>query len=120
MLVDRDPGNDDDRTERYALRRQSPRRALSDGPSLVDGCLRIGLVSDLRESWGNSVVAIEDWELWACANEMIRQHGEDATTRAAMRADELLEAGDRIGAATWKGIMDRIEELVAAPPERLN
>ena len=65
-------------------------------------------------------MSISEWELWACASQMIRRHGEDAATRAAMRADEPLEAGDRLGAATWKRIMDRIDELAAPPPERLN
>lgn len=65
-------------------------------------------------------MTIEERELWACAHEMIRQHGEDAATRAAMRCDELLEAGDRLGAVTWKRIMDRIEQLHAPPGDRLN
>ena len=32
---------------------------------------------------------LTDWELWACANECIRQYGFDATIHAAMRADEM-------------------------------
>lgn len=49
---------------------------------------------------------------------MIDQHGEDAGTRAAMWADELLEASDREGAATWKRIMDRIDQLGADGPTK--
>ena len=37
---------------------------------------------------------LSEWELWACANEMIKQHAFDAPIFAAMRADELLENAD--------------------------
>lgn len=52
-----------------------------------------------------------DWELWACANEMIRRHGADAAIHAAMKADELLEAGEHQGASTWRLIVHRVNEL---------
>ena len=39
------------------------------------------------------------------------QHGADAGLRAAERADQLLDAGDMIGAATWRRILKAIEEL---------
>lgn len=55
---------------------------------------------------------IADWELWACANEAIRQHGADASIFAAMRADELFEQGDEDGARTWRLIVDRIGQLL--------
>ena len=42
---------------------------------------------------------------------MIDQHGEDATLRAAQRADELLEGGDIDGAAVSRRILAAIEEL---------
>jgi len=42
---------------------------------------------------------------------MIDQHGKYAPLRAARRADELLEAGDIIGAATWQRILAGIREL---------
>ena len=35
-------------------------------------------------------MAIGNWEIWACAEELIRQHGEDAAVHAAMKADALL------------------------------
>lgn len=54
---------------------------------------------------------ISEWELWACANEMIRRYGEDAAIHAAMRADELLEAGEQQGSATWRLITHRVNEL---------
>ena len=56
---------------------------------------------------------LSDWELWACANEMIRQHREDAGIQAAMKADEMLARTDLEGARTWREIVRRIEQLNA-------
>ncbi len=55
---------------------------------------------------------MSEWELWGCANEYIRQHGFDAPILAAMRADELLEAGDLDGSKNWRLIIHRINELL--------
>lgn len=54
---------------------------------------------------------IPEWELWACANALMRQYGEDAAIHAAMRADALFEAGDDDGAATMRAIVRRIDQL---------
>jgi len=58
---------------------------------------------------------LSDWELWACANECIRQHGFDASIHAAMRADELDARCDLDGARNWRLIVDRIGQLLARP-----
>ena len=63
---------------------------------------------------------ISEWELWSCAEEMIRQHGFDAPIFAAMRADALLERGDQAGAATWRLIVHRANELLAAASDVVN
>jgi hypothetical protein len=63
---------------------------------------------------------LSEWELWACANEAVRQNGFDAPTYAAMRADELLGAGDLKGAQHWRLIVFRINELLAQPAARPN
>jgi hypothetical protein len=63
---------------------------------------------------------LSDWELWACANEAIRQHGLDAPIFAAMRADKLLEEGQIDGAANWRMIVTRINQLLARPPGLTN
>ena len=63
---------------------------------------------------------IAEWELWACADEMIRRHGADAAIEAAMKADELLEAGEIEGSRIWRLIMHRISELEAGPQTRPN
>ena len=39
-------------------------------------------------------------------------HGDEAPIHAAMRADELLDAGDMGGAATWRRIIEAMEELM--------
>lgn len=54
---------------------------------------------------------LSNWELWACASEMIRRHGADAAIHAAMRADKLFEANDDDGAAAWRAITNRIGSL---------
>ena len=59
-----------------------------------------------------------DINIYQTANELIKQHGEDAPIHAAMRADELLDAGDMDGQAVWKKILAAIEELQSKePPE---
>lgn len=55
--------------------------------------------------------SIDEREVWVCALETIRQHGDDAAVHAAMRADELLEAGKIDGAATWQRIIRAINAL---------
>ncbi len=46
----------------------------------------------------------------------MKQHGEDAPIHAAMRADELLEAGDLDGYAVWKRILKAVGELRRVEP----
>ena len=50
-------------------------------------------------------------DIYQTTNELIKQHGADAPIHAAMRADELLEAGDMDGQAVWKRILVAVEEL---------
>jgi hypothetical protein len=52
-------------------------------------------------------------DIFTSANELIKQHGEDAPIHAAMRHDELLEAGDMDGVAAWKRILKAIDELLS-------
>ena len=52
-----------------------------------------------------------DIDIYRTANELIKQHGEDAPIHAAMRADKMLEAGDLDGLANWNRILRAIEEL---------
>ena len=52
-------------------------------------------------------------DIYRSANELIKQHGEAADIEAAMRADELMEAGDMEGVTVWKMILKAIEELLS-------
>lgn len=56
-----------------------------------------------------------DRELWACANEMIRQHGRGAAGKAAERMTELKEGGDHAGAEAWMLILERVVDLLRIP-----
>ena len=57
---------------------------------------------------------LSEWELWACAQHYVTQHGEDAAVIAAMRCDELLNASDFDGARNFQAIIERINKLLAA------
>ncbi len=65
-------------------------------------------------------VVLTDWELWACANEAIKQHAFNAPIFAAMRADELFEQGDEDGSRAWRQIIKRIDALLAPAASSLN
>ena len=52
-------------------------------------------------------------DIYRTANELIKQHGDDAPIHAAMRADKLLDAGDMDGQAVWKRILAAVEELLS-------
>ena len=54
-----------------------------------------------------------DLDIYRTANELIKQHGEDAPIHAAMRADELLEVGDMEGKAVWLRILAAVDELLS-------
>ncbi len=56
---------------------------------------------------------IPDLEIYRSAQALIKQHGQDAPIHAAMKADELLEAGDLDGYAVWKRIIKAVEELLS-------
>ena len=54
--------------------------------------------------------------IWACANTLLLQHGNNAWFHAATRADELLVAGDLEGHRTYLAILARIKQLEAFEP----
>ncbi len=55
-------------------------------------------------------------DIYRTANELIKQHGDQARFLAAMRAGELLEAGDVDGHVTWFRIIKAIEEVLSQMP----
>jgi len=53
----------------------------------------------------------DDRELWACALQVERQHGDNATRFVAERIGALAISGDEQGIATWKAIAERLDKL---------
>jgi hypothetical protein len=62
------------------------------------------------------LMPVSEREIWACANTLIKQHGQDAWFHAAQRADELGARGDIAGQRTFLRILRRIETLTDAVP----
>jgi len=54
-----------------------------------------------------------DIDTYRCAHLLIDRYGDDAPIEAAMRADELMEAGDMDGEAVWLRIVKAIAELLS-------
>ncbi len=54
-----------------------------------------------------------DLDIYRTANVLVKKHGADAPTHAAMRADELLEAGDMEGCAVLKRVLKTVEEMLS-------
>jgi hypothetical protein len=70
-----------------------------------------------RRGCSRQGAAMTDWELWACANQLRKQHGNDALEVAAKRLDAMLEADDREGYWVWCQILTRISKLGPVVPE---
>ncbi len=58
-----------------------------------------------------------DLDIYRSAQVLVKQHGQDAPIHAAMRADELLEAGDLDGCAVWRRVLRAVEELQGTAPK---
>jgi hypothetical protein len=63
---------------------------------------------------------LSNWELWACAAEMRRRHGERAPLRASERIEELARAGDAEGVTAWREIERRLGLMATEPTRYLN
>ncbi len=57
-----------------------------------------------------------DLDIYRSAQVLVKQHGPEAPTHAAMRADAMLEAGDLDGVAVWRRILRAVEELQRVGP----
>lgn len=55
---------------------------------------------------------IDDWEIWACAQAIIKQHGANAPAHVASRIGELAIDGDEAGVETWKAIAAKVDQLM--------
>jgi len=58
---------------------------------------------------------IDDRELWACANTVLLQHGDNAPAFVAERIGTLALAGDVEGVEAWKLIAHRLDQLMRRP-----
>ena len=74
-------------------------------------------IADLQSKLDPSLM-ITDWELWACAQQVLTQHGDQAVDHVAERVAYLALAGDMDGVATWRAIADRIDQLTVEGKER--
>jgi hypothetical protein len=57
---------------------------------------------------------LSDRELWACASEVLSQHGENAPVFVAERIGALALAGDLAGVEAWKSVAVRMERLTTS------
>ncbi len=57
-----------------------------------------------------------DLDIYRSAQALVKQHGQDASIEAAMKADTMLEAGDLDGVVAWKRILRAVEELQRVEP----
>jgi hypothetical protein len=64
----------------------------------------------------------DEQDIYRAAKLVIDQHGDDAADFAMKHSQQLFDAGDREGAATWQLILEAIVELQRerAPDEPLN
>lgn len=84
----------------------------------------IEISDDDGETWTENpaprppvVSPLPDWELWAYAETVMRQHGERALIHVAERLGEFGLARDAEGVATWKAIAQRIHSLSEDAPQ---
>jgi hypothetical protein len=55
-------------------------------------------------------------EVYLAANQLIKQHGRDASILAAMHADRMHEKGDYAGKRLWLRVIDAIKVLERQAP----
>ena len=58
----------------------------------------------------------EQIDIYRTANTLIKEHGERADLYAAIRADELLQAGDMDGRRVWLNVLEAVRELTSKEP----
>ena len=62
---------------------------------------------------------IPEIDIWHVPNLMLRRYGNEADIESAIRAEELAAAGDWVGEAVWRRIIDAIGQLENATPPGL-
>ena len=88
---------------------------IRDGPAvsiqtaIENPAIVINTASGVPPRW-NDVTS--DIDIYRTANVLIRDHGDKAAIHAAIRADEMLDVGDRDGQRVWMRIIEAIETLI--------
>ena len=59
----------------------------------------------------------DETDTWRTAKLLVDQHGADAPIHAAMKADEMLDAGNMDGKLVWLRIKAAVEQLLSKVPE---
>lgn len=90
------------------------RVAVRDRPFLRHGADRYG--PDVGSLLEGAPVPLTDWELWSCANQVLKTHGDHAPRHVAEQIGTLVLAGDEDGIRTWQAIAARIAELAELKP----
>lgn len=62
-------------------------------------------------------MAVDDFNIFRTAKLLIDQRGDEAPIHVAMRADELLDAGDMDGRAVWLRIVRAVKQLRGKRPK---
>ncbi|WP_066600115.1 DUF6961 family protein [Sphingobium cupriresistens] len=55
---------------------------------------------------------LTDWELWACAQRVIKEHGADAPEHVATMIARMVAAANEGGIVTWQAIAERVDQLM--------
>ena len=55
--------------------------------------------------------SISEFELWACASQVLKQHGDGAPLHVAERIGELVLRCDAAGVRTWRSIAEKVDKL---------
>ena len=61
---------------------------------------------------------LSETDVWRAAMAMVKRYGVVAILEASARANQLAEADDPVGAATWHRILNAIERLQAKAPAK--
>lgn len=59
---------------------------------------------------------ITEWKLWACANHMVKEHGQEAVTKAGERLLDMMANNDMQAYLTWVAIIQRTVKLLQKRP----
>lgn len=71
---------------------------------------------EAEEFFEDKAGELTERDVWISAQLLVKRHGADATIFAAVRADELLAAGELEGYRAFKRILRAVDELLTLTP----